>query len=134
MDPILRCSWIFYVIYEHDIQHAAALSYYIGLVEVFRRTIWSAFRVENEHVANVLAYRANRMLPLPYALCTPEDIESQQRKSGHHSKTRGERPAVAEAHATDFSRKNTREDVIVDDSDASGSEGDASPQVTDAEV
>lgn len=105
LDPVLRFSWVFYIIYSDDIQHAAALSFYIGLAECLRRIMWAIFRVENEHVANVLMYRATRELPLPYAVPTPEQVESQKRRSGDRSKTRHEQPRIAEAHATDFERK-----------------------------
>ena len=49
VDPILRFNWIFYAIYADDIQHSAILSFFIALSEVFRRGIWTVFRVENEH-------------------------------------------------------------------------------------
>lgn len=134
LDPVLRCSWIFYVIYSHDKQHAAALSFYIGLAEVFRRAMWSAFRVENEHVANVSTYRATRELPLPYAHHTDEDIESQQRRSGDRSKTRNEPPSITSAHATDFERRKNDslhgDDVVVD-SDGSDDEPPSLPNTPD---
>ncbi|CCG83950.1 protein of unknown function [Taphrina deformans PYCC 5710] len=136
--PILRFSWIFYIIYSHDITNAAALSFYIALVECLRRTIWSTFRVENEHVANVLTYRATRELPLPYAMHSSADLEGQQRKTGDTSKTRNERPRIAEAHATDFERKALdglhMDDVNVDSEDESDAEppsGSNSPPDTD---
>lgn len=85
--------------------------------------MWSAFRVENEHVANVSAYRASRALPLPYAIHTDEELEDQRRSSGRANKTRGEQPKISEAHATDFSRKRRDESIMAstrdDDSDAS---------------
>lgn len=117
-DPILRFSWIFYIIYSDDVVQAAALSFYIGLAEIIRRTIWSAFRVENEHVTNVSTYRATRELPLPFSHRTDSDIESQQRRSGSRTRTGKEQPRIAEAHATDFERKSINslhfDDVAVD--------------------
>jgi xenotropic and polytropic retrovirus receptor 1 len=49
VDPILRFNWIFYAIFADDVQHSAILSFFIALSEVFRRGIWTIFRVENEH-------------------------------------------------------------------------------------
>ena len=46
IDPILRFNWIFYIIFENDIQHSAFLSFLVGLSEVFRRGMWTLFRVE----------------------------------------------------------------------------------------
>jgi len=69
LDPILRNSWIFYVIYPQNIQQSAGLSFYVALAEVFRRAMWNFFRVENEHCTNVGKFRAFRdNIPLPYAI------------------------------------------------------------------
>jgi hypothetical protein len=66
VDPLLRCNWIFYVIYRADIQHASLVSFLIGLSEVFRRGLWTLFRVENEHCTNIMGQKATRSLDLPY--------------------------------------------------------------------
>ena len=66
MDPVLRFNWIFYAIDVKDLQHSAALSFYISLSEVCRRGIWVIFRVENEHCTNVGRFRASRDVPLPF--------------------------------------------------------------------
>ncbi|SLM33528.1 SPX, N-terminal [Lasallia pustulata] len=68
LDPILRFNWIFYAIYSNDLQHSAALSFFVSLSEVCRRAIWTLFRVENEHCTNVGRFRASRDVPLPYDL------------------------------------------------------------------
>ncbi|KAL9618114.1 MAG: hypothetical protein Q9160_007121 [Pyrenula sp. 1 TL-2023] len=75
LDPILRQQWIFYVIFAHDLQHSALLSFIVSLAEVFRRGIWSIFRVENEHCTNVGRFRASRDVPLPYS-APPSDSAS----------------------------------------------------------
>lgn len=67
LDPLLRQQWIFYAIFAHDLQHSALLSFIVSLAEVFRRGIWSIFRVENEHCTNVGRFRASRDVPLPYS-------------------------------------------------------------------
>ncbi|KAJ5689214.1 hypothetical protein N7462_003606, partial [Penicillium macrosclerotiorum] len=66
LDVIIRFNWIFYAIFSNDIQHSAVLSFCVSLSEVFRRGVWSIFRVENEHCTNVLLFRASRDVPLPY--------------------------------------------------------------------
>jgi hypothetical protein len=85
IDPILRCNWIFYVIYAHELQTSSMVAFFIGLSEVLRRGLWTLFRVENEHCNNVGRFRASRDVPLPYEVeddanqemlhKTPEDIE-----------------------------------------------------------
>ncbi|KAK5733752.1 Xenotropic and polytropic retrovirus receptor 1 [Elasticomyces elasticus] len=68
IDPILRCNWIFYIIFRGDIQHSSIVSFLIAFSEVIRRGIWVSFRVENEHCANVGRSRAMRDPELPYEL------------------------------------------------------------------
>lgn len=68
LDPILRFAWIFYAIFTHNTQHSTIVSFLVALAEVSRRGIWTLFRVENEHCANVAQYRASRDVPLPYQL------------------------------------------------------------------
>ncbi|KAJ5665181.1 uncharacterized protein N7477_007629 [Penicillium maclennaniae] len=71
LDVIVRFNWIFYAIFVNDLQHSAVLSFVISLSEVFRRGMWSIFRVENEHCTNVLLFRASRDVPLPYDVPVP---------------------------------------------------------------
>lgn len=66
VDPILRFNWIFYAIYIKDVQHSAVLSFLLAFSEIFRRGMWTLFRVENEHCTNVGRFRASRDVPLPY--------------------------------------------------------------------
>src|ERR1700710_3086829 len=70
LDPIIRFNWIFYAIYTHDLQHNTIVSFLVGLSEVTRRGMWTAFRVENEHCSNVARFKASRDVPLPYDLET----------------------------------------------------------------
>ncbi|KAF4511163.1 hypothetical protein G6O67_002983 [Ophiocordyceps sinensis] len=67
-DPMLRFVWIFYAIFTHNTQHSTFISFMVSLMEVFRRGLWSLFRVENEHCANVSQYKASRDVPLPYSI------------------------------------------------------------------
>jgi xenotropic and polytropic retrovirus receptor 1 len=76
LDPILRFQWILYAIYAHDLQHSTLVSFFVALAEVFRRGMWTIFRVENEHCNNVGRFRASRDIPLPYSL--PESPRESQ--------------------------------------------------------
>lgn len=42
------------------------VAYILALVEVLRRIIWNFFRVENEHMNNILLVRAFNVDSLPY--------------------------------------------------------------------
>lgn len=81
VDPILRFNWIFYAIFENEIQHSAILAFVISLSEVCRRAMWTLFRVENEHCTNVGRFRASRDVPLPYeiTLHANEEFSSVER-------------------------------------------------------
>ncbi|OAA72563.1 spx [Cordyceps fumosorosea ARSEF 2679] len=68
IDPILRFSWILYVILPKDSNHSTIFSFTVALLEVTRRGMWALFRVENEHCANVAQYKASRDVPLPYRI------------------------------------------------------------------
>jgi len=68
LDPIMRFSWLFYVVFPGQRQHSAATSYFIGLGEIFRRFMWNFFRMENEHMTNVGQFIAARDVPLPFSI------------------------------------------------------------------
>jgi hypothetical protein len=68
IDPILRFNWVFYVVYTHDPQYSSIASFLVAFSEVSRRGMWTLFRVENEHCANVEHFKASRDIPLPYQL------------------------------------------------------------------
>ncbi|EPS39853.1 hypothetical protein H072_6265 [Dactylellina haptotyla CBS 200.50] len=71
-DPIIRFSWIFYIIFVNEIQHSALLSFMVSLAELGRRFVWCFFRMENEHCANVNKFRAYKDdVPLPYNVPFP---------------------------------------------------------------
>lgn len=93
LDPILRFNWIFYAIYADDVQHSAILSFLVALSEIFRRGMWTLFRVENEHCTNVGNYRASRDVPLPYSVTTTS-TESLAQSDG----LGGQRPSTPAAH------------------------------------
>jgi xenotropic and polytropic retrovirus receptor 1 len=68
VDPLLRFSWVFYAIFTYDAQHSTIVSFLVAFAEVSRRGMWTIFRVDNEHCANVAQYKASRDIPLPYDL------------------------------------------------------------------
>ncbi|EWC47467.1 hypothetical protein DRE_00435 [Drechslerella stenobrocha 248] len=69
IDPVIRFSWIFFVVFASYVQHSALLSFALSLAELGRRFVWCFFRMENEHCANVNKFRAYRDdVPLPYKI------------------------------------------------------------------
>ncbi|KAI4949518.1 hypothetical protein J4E91_005257 [Alternaria rosae] len=76
IDPILRNNWVMYLVTPLQLQHSATTSFCVSLSEIFRRGMWSVFRVENEHCTNVGRFRASRDVPLPYYL--PLDAEEEE--------------------------------------------------------
>lgn len=66
VDVILRFNWIIYAIFTHNHRFSTLLSFVVSFSEIFRRGMWSIFRVENEHCTNVVLFRASRDVPLPY--------------------------------------------------------------------
>ena len=75
IDPILRFNWVLYTVIPLQLQHSAKTSFIAALGEIFRRGMWSVFRVENEHCTNVGRFRASRDVPLPYEV--PPSAEAQ---------------------------------------------------------
>lgn len=117
IDPIIRFNWIFYAIYTHDLNHNTLCSFLVGLSEVTRRGMWTAFRVENEHCANVARFKASRDIPLPY------DLESSSQESLAARISRGEAtPTPATTTGASISPTLSRHR-----SRASGLEAQASP-------
>ncbi|GKT84325.1 EXS family protein [Colletotrichum tofieldiae] len=104
-DPVLRFAWIFYAIFTHDAQHSTIVSFLVALAEVSRRGMWTLFRVENEHCANVAQYKASRDVPLPYRI---EPLVS------HRS------PEIAEGGVKDSNIAETTSDARPDAPGASG--------------
>ncbi|KAK6356816.1 hypothetical protein TWF718_001157 [Orbilia javanica] len=87
VDPIIRFSWIFYVIFANQVQHSALLSFMVSLAEVGRRFIWCFFRMENEHCANVNKFRAYKDdVPLPYNVPLPSTLAQRRRASSAASR------------------------------------------------
>lgn len=117
IDMILRCNWIFYVIFAQDIGHASVVSFCVALSEAFRRGVWVIFRVENEHCTNVNRSRAIRDVPLPYvihesteALIDKSPKAQEERRQGIRLDTEAataEQPAVTSPE----SRQTTGVDV-----------------------
>jgi len=141
-DFIMRQNWVLYVIFWGN--HRILIGFIVGLIETTRRVIWLAYRVENEHAANIARCRAFKELSLPYDDVRPEITspeEAQTEPEPHqpsHSSTwaglsrRNSRlgsisgsprtavsPRVAFAHTNDFQRKKPtlKDDEDEDDDD-----------------
>lgn len=125
IDPILRFNWVMYTISPLQLQHSAVTSFCVSLSEIFRRGMWSLFRVENEHCTNVGRFRASRDVPLPY------DVPPSPTASNRAGQIqRGERvdeeqppptPTTPTASGSQLQQQRTRESVrlrrnnIIDD-------------------
>ncbi|KAL9065984.1 MAG: hypothetical protein Q9157_007299 [Trypethelium eluteriae] len=83
LDPLLRFTWIFYAIYSHDLQNSALTSFVVALAEIFRRSLWVIFRIENEHCTNVGLFRASRDVALPYEIDSPPTALTQRSLDGN---------------------------------------------------
>jgi xenotropic and polytropic retrovirus receptor 1 len=92
LDPILRFQWIFYAIYADDVQHSTLVSFFVALAEVFRRAMWTLFRVENEHCNNVGRFRASRDIPLPYSI---PGSQKESQETSHPSDEHAPAPSPA---------------------------------------
>lgn len=84
INTVLRHQWILYAIFTEDLQHSAAMSFFVALAEVLRRGIWTSFRVENEHTTNVKSFRASRDIPLPYSLDQSPQVPAKDQDSDPH--------------------------------------------------
>ncbi|KAL1593858.1 Xenotropic and polytropic retrovirus receptor 1 [Paraconiothyrium brasiliense] len=118
IDPILRFNWIFYAVIPLQLQHSAITSFFVAFSEVFRRGMWSLFRVENEHCSNVGHFRASRDVPLPYDLPSPKvdgsvsqdydgRVDEEQPLSPHISRT-STAPTAPYTSGADLNRTSTR--------------------------
>ncbi|CBY00175.1 hypothetical protein LEMA_P013050.1 [Plenodomus lingam JN3] len=92
MDPILRFNWVLYTIIPLQLQHSAVTSFCVSLLEIFRRGVWSLFRVENEHCTNVGRFRASRDAPLPYYMSTTPEQTGYSGGSLRGQRINGEQP------------------------------------------
>lgn len=77
-DVLLRFNWIFYAFFTHNTQHSTIASFFISFSEANRRGVWTLFRVENEHAANVMRFKASRDVPLPYKLHDTDETSASE--------------------------------------------------------
>lgn len=101
VDPLLRFNWIFYAIpyFSDELQHNSLLGFFVSLSEVFRRGIWTIFRVENEHCTNVSKFKASRDTELPYALTQQEEEQEEE----HIRRSTGSEPRRP-SHSTEYAQ------------------------------
>jgi hypothetical protein len=111
IDPILRFNWVMYTVIPLQLQHSALTSFFVSLSEIFRRGMWSLFRVENEHCTNVGRFRASRDAPLPYQIPSSPELNTQVKKRAGQIQ-RGERvdeeQPAAEASGAQLHLERTR--------------------------
>ena len=124
LDPIMRSSWLFYVVFPGQKQNSAPTSFFLALGEVVRRFIWNFFRMENEHMTNVGHFVASRDVPLPFSLPSADLAETAleaQPPSTYRSLTARTMGSVKRGmvrmttslrlkHAEDFARRFTGQD------------------------
>jgi len=88
-DLVLRFFWSWTLIPEGDDSNKALVGEFIApfaaIAEIFRRTMWSVFRLENEHVHNTAGYRKTAHIPLHFDAPVPahepaEKEEDKQRR------------------------------------------------------
>jgi hypothetical protein len=115
MDPILRFNWIFYAIFGNNFQHSTVLSFVVALSEIFRRGMWTALRVENEHCTNVGRLLASRDVPLPYKLSASPSNEplqhADEEEARHAVSPLVPVPSRTSATGQDASRSRARTDA-----------------------
>ncbi|OLL23764.1 Protein SYG1 [Neolecta irregularis DAH-3] len=138
IDPILRFSWLIYIIAPNRRQHSASTSFFIALIEIFRRFIWNFFRVENEQQTNVGRYRAYRDVPLPFPKAQDLEMDAIDSQQIHKRSIRLENmPAglrtwasatnsLQNKHAQDFERQKKGENENILNDEISSDEGEES--------
>ncbi|KAL7409912.1 EXS family-domain-containing protein, partial [Mrakia frigida] len=86
---LIRCIWVGYIPQGGLNIRVRAFIFYA--FEMLRRFQWNFFRVENEQIGNIDAYRITRELPLPYELQGLHDGDS----SGSEGEERESKAAKA---------------------------------------
>lgn len=64
-NTILRFTWILYLTPGPSVP---LRGFIVSLTEVFRRFVWSFFRLESEQVGVADSYRVTRDVPLPFGV------------------------------------------------------------------
>jgi hypothetical protein len=119
LDPILRCNWIFYAIFTHDLQHSTFVSFAVALSEVSRRGMWVLFRVENEHCSNVARFKASRDVPLPYSI--PIESEEDFERHQHEQEQQPPRASTTSAVSPAVSRLRSHTGATLEAQESAGS-------------
>ncbi|THG06174.1 hypothetical protein TEA_014180 [Camellia sinensis var. sinensis] len=74
LNVLLRFAWLQTVLnFQVFYLHKPTLTVLVASLEIFRRDMWSFFRLENEHLNNVGKYRAFKTVPLPFNYDEEED-------------------------------------------------------------
>jgi hypothetical protein len=59
LNPVLRFSWILYIIVPLQLQYSTLISFGVSIGEVLRRALWLLLRVESEHCTHLARDREN---------------------------------------------------------------------------
>ncbi|RAQ98787.1 signal transduction protein [Stemphylium lycopersici] len=82
---LLRFTWILYVAFPQQLQHSGFISFGVSIGEVFRRAIWSLFRIENEY-CNLTSVKMVEEV-LPHSSWPFLDIKSKKARRRSHKST-----------------------------------------------
>jgi xenotropic and polytropic retrovirus receptor 1 len=88
-DLLLRFLWTYTLIPEKDqdsfsngVSLSSAVAPFAAAAEICRRTMWSFFRLENEHLNNTSGYRRVAHIPLHFDTpLKPNDLNKNQNKN-----------------------------------------------------
>eukprot|EP00698_Gefionella_okellyi_P013121 TRINITY_DN3575_c0_g1_i1.p1 TRINITY_DN3575_c0_g1~~TRINITY_DN3575_c0_g1_i1.p1 ORF type:complete len:851 (-),score=176.14 TRINITY_DN3575_c0_g1_i1:66-2618(-) len=83
-DLLLRLAWLLTLSPIPGMVQPETLLLVFGVLELTRRFMWNFFRMENEHVNNIGAFRAVREVPLPFTI----EQKKQQRAREDARKSR----------------------------------------------
>lgn len=85
MDLVLRFMWVLTLVPPTSGASFAIPDYLNALsmmLELFRRTVWGFFRLENEHRSNVAGYRRIGFVPLHFNTGHKHAYEDKKEKRG----------------------------------------------------
>lgn len=85
MDLVLRFMWVLTLVPPSSGAAFAVPEYLTALsmmLELFRRTIWGFFRLENEHRSNASGYRRVNFVPLHFYTGHQHQYEDKKERSG----------------------------------------------------
>lgn len=101
IDFFLRFSWVLTLVDPGTVSSFLRLSIFthdslsmlvqtsIQMTEIFRRTMWGFFRLENEHLRNTLHFRTSNFIPLHFDAVYQDDQDLASSKANGSTSTAG---------------------------------------------